>query len=150
MTLQSAYATPPVPHAVANSIHDVGMDSKALPRIVKFLGTDDCGEGGGTSCPHCGASGRYIIRFRVEDGRTLGAMRGCVKLFPVSELARHHQHFIDKQARYANQRTPWKLNARDAEALHWIEEAIDGKADHNQALSIAKSARATSSARYRR
>lgn len=116
------------------------MTVASLPRIVKFLGTDDAGAG--ASCPHCGATGRYIIRFQVEDGRTLGAMRGCVKLFSVSELAQHQQYFQEKQRRYVTQHDPpWKLNARDAEALRWLEDAIDGRADAEQAIAIAKDAR---------
>ena len=109
----------------------------ALPRIVKFLGTDDCGAG--ATCPHCGATGRFVVRFQVEGGRQLGAMRGCAKLFPVTELARQHQHFVDKQARYAKQ--GWKLSASDAEVLRWIEDAIDGKTDPHIAVAMAKSAR---------
>lgn len=127
------------------------MSVASLPRITRFEGTDDCGPGG-ASCPHCGATGRWVIRFRVEDGRTLGAMRGCVKLFPVTELARQHGYFKEKEARYAAQRPPWKLNARDAEALRLIEEAIEGRADARQAVSIAQTARrcAAMAARRRR
>lgn len=124
----------------------------ALPKIVKFLGTDDHGPGGSTSCPHCGATGRYVIRFQVEDGRQLGAMRGCIKLFPVTDLAREHEYFVAKKTRYAKQQPPWNLNARDAEALRWIEDAIEGHADPRQAISIAQAARsiAATAARRRR
>lgn len=117
------------------------VERPPLPRIVRFLGTDDHGPGGSTSCPHCGATGRYVIRFQVEDGRELGAMRGCVKLFPVTELARHHEYFMAKQARYAAQRPPWELNACDAEALRGIEDAIAGKVDVHLAIVRAQTAR---------
>lgn len=117
------------------------MSVAALPRIVRFLGTDDHGPGGSTSCPHCGATGRYVIRFQVEDGRQFGAMRGCIKLFPVTELARHHEHFVAKLQRYAQKHPPWKLNACDSEALRGIEDAIDGKADVHQAIVRAQTAR---------
>lgn len=127
---------------------DATPHAQTLPRIVRFLGTDDCGPG--ATCPHCGATGRWIVRFQVEDGRTLGAMRGCVKLYPVSDLARQHEHFIAKKQRYGAQRPPWSLNARDAEALRWIEDAIDGRADARHALAIAESARRTAALRYRR
>jgi hypothetical protein len=131
---------------------NTSMERASLPRIVRFLGVDDHGPGGSASCPHCGATGRYVIRFQVEDGRQLGAMRGCVKLFPVTELARQHEHFVAKQTRYSAQRPPWKLNALDAEALRGIEEAIDGKADVHQAVIRAQTARkiAAMSARRRR
>lgn len=124
------------------------MSLGSLPRIVRFLGTDDCGPGG-ASCPHCGATGRYVIHFQVEDGRRLGAMRGCVQLFPVTELARQHGYFKTKESRYAAQRPPWKLNARDTEALRWIEDAIEGRADAHQALAIARAARTAAAARAR-
>lgn len=119
-----------------------------LPRIVRFLGTDDHGPGGNASCPHCGATGRYVVRFQVEDGRQLGAMRGCLKLFPVTELARQHEYLIAKKARYRKQ--GWDLSARDAEALRWIEDAIEGRADPHHAIVIAQSARHAAAARYRR
>ncbi|HEX6052755.1 MAG TPA: hypothetical protein VFZ21_25995 [Gemmatimonadaceae bacterium] len=126
------------------------MTVAALPKIVRFLGTDDHGPGGSTTCPHCGATGRYVIRFQVEDGRTLGAMRGCIKLFPVTELAREHEYFVAKRARYAKQRPPWKLSSGDADALQRIEDAIDGRGDARQAILNAQSARRAAAARYRR
>lgn len=126
------------------------MPTTALPRIVKFLGVDDHGPDGGASCPHCGATGRYVIRFQVEDGRQLGAMRGCVKLFPVTELARQHEYFVAKRTRYAAQRPPWRLSARDEEALRWIEDAIEGRADPQHAIAIAQSARRAAAMKYRR
>lgn len=128
------------------------MTVAALPKIVRFLGIDDHGPGGSASCPHCGATGRYVIRFQVEDGRQLGAMRGCIKLFPLTELARHHEYFVAKRSRYAAQRPPWKLCERDVEALRWLEDAIDGRADTRQAIGIAQTARsiAAMSARRRR
>ncbi len=122
-------------------------DVTSLPRITRFLGIDDCE---GASCPHCGATGRYIIRFQVEDGRHLGAMRGCIKLFPVTELAREHEYFVTKKARYAKQQPRWNLSARDTEALQWLENAIEGRADPRQAIAIAQTARRIASARYLR
>lgn len=121
------------------------MSVAALPKIVKFLGTDDHGPGGSTSCPHCGATGRYVIRFQVEDGRQLGAMRGCIKLFPVTELARQHEYLIAKKARYAKER--WNLSKADAEALQRIEDAIDGRGDAQQAIWNAQSIRAAAATR---
>jgi hypothetical protein len=116
------------------------MTTASLPLIVRFLGTDDCGAG--ATCPHCGATGRYVIRFQVEDGRQLGAMHGCVKLFPVTELARQHEHFKTKEARYRAQSPPWKLSARDAETMQMLEEAIEGRVEARQAVTIALAARA--------
>lgn len=118
-----------------------------LPTIVRFLGTDDAGPG--ATCPHCGATGRYIVRFMVEGGRELGAMRGCAKLFPVSPLAAAQAALQAKAERYAKQRPPWSLNRRDREALDTIEAAIAGSASSDFALILARSAKAASSRRSR-
>lgn len=118
-----------------------------LPRIVKFIGTTDTGPGGNASCPHCGARGRYIVRFQVADGRQLGAMRGCVQLFPVSELARQHCHFLDKRQRYVAK--GWRLNCEDSAALDAIEAAIAGTLDEYTALFMAREAMAHNAARGR-
>jgi hypothetical protein len=53
-----------------------------LPTRIVTLFTDDSGEYGNASCPHCGADGRYIHYFLCDDGRIHGAMSGCIKLFP--------------------------------------------------------------------
>lgn len=116
------------------------MSDTPLPTIVRFLGTVDAGAG--ASCPHCGATGRYIVRFQVRDGRSLGAMRGCARLFPVSALAREHERLVAKAERYAKQRPPWKLNRGDQEALEAIEAAIAGQLDESTALCLARASRA--------
>lgn len=69
-------------------------------------------------------------------------------LFPVTELAREHEHFVAKKARFRKQ--GWDMSKADAEALRWIEDAIDGRADTQHALTIARSARRSAVARYRR
>lgn len=114
------------------------MSVTSFPTIVKFLGTDDAGEG--AVCPHCGAPGRYITRFVVADGRTLGAMRGCAKLFPVSPLAREQAQLLAKKERYRKKQ--WTLNRRDQQALDLLEEAIAGRVEEHIALSMARSAKA--------
>lgn len=58
------------------------MTDPHLPRVIEVLEVIDCGPGPSVSCPHCGADGRYITRFRCDDGTTRGAMSGCFKLFP--------------------------------------------------------------------
>jgi len=116
----------------------------AFPRIVRFIGTDDCPD---SSCPHCGCTGRYIHHFQVQDGRTLAAMSGCLKLFPVSPLAAEEKRLLDKQTKYAKQ--GWVLNRRDKEALTAISAAIDGNGDERWALSLAKGAKQSNQARFR-
>lgn len=107
-----------------------------LPRIVRFLATDDSS---GASCPHCGATGRYILNFVVEDGRTLGAMRGCVKLFPVSKIAVEELRLRTKQAQRA--KIGWELNAADRGALDAIAEFYAGTVGEQYALNVIQYAK---------
>lgn len=120
----------------------------ALPRIVRFLGTDDAP---GASCPHCGAEGRWILRFQLEDGRRAGAMRGCVKLFPVSRVAVEELRLRDKLAGYVKRfGSGASLNRRDAEAMGACEEFFAGTRDERSTLSVIDGAKRANSARYRR
>jgi hypothetical protein len=117
----------------------------SLPRIVRFLGTDDAP---GSSCPHCGAEGRYILRFVLEDGRHAGAMRGCVQLFPVSRIATEELRLRTKLADY--QKRGWNgLNRRDVEALNAIESFYAGTCDERSALSVIDGAKRANTARFR-
>lgn len=116
----------------------------SLPRIVRFLETQDCP---GASCPHCGATGRFILRFVVSDGRTLGAMRGCVQLFPVSQIAREEERLARKAKQYAQR--GWSLNRADTEAVDAIEAFYAGTLTERDALSAVRSAKARNTARYR-
>ncbi len=121
-----------------------------LPRIVRFLGTTDCPD---SQCPHCGATGRYIHRFLVDDGRTLAAMSGCVKLFPVSRIALEEQRLREKLARYKKSYGAGAtLNRRDAEALAAIDAYYEGGcqvASERSVLSLVDGAKRANSARYR-
>lgn len=56
-----------------------------LPKIIVVEGIEDGGEG--AYCPHCGAEGRWIVRFTLEGGAHAGAMRGCFKLWPTDRCA---------------------------------------------------------------
>jgi hypothetical protein len=122
------------------------MTVAALPRIVRFLGVDYAP---GCSCPHCGATGAYVHRFLVEDGRTLGAMSGCVKLFPVSrvalEEARLQRKLLDYRKRYGAQA---RLGRNDQRMLEAIEAFYAGARDERVVLSeIAALKRASQNAR---
>lgn len=107
-----------------------------LPRIVRFLGVDDAP---GASCPHCGAEGRYILRFQVEDGRSLGAMRGCAKLFPSSQVAHEHLRLTQKAERYA--KLGWKLNQSDQRAMDACEQFFAREVSESYTLGVIKSAK---------
>lgn len=99
------------------------------PRIIRFDGIDDSGEFGAASCPHCGADGRYVHWFLCDDGQRRGAMSGCVKLFPISEIAQEHQKIVQKHRqnnwdkrklaaieRYYNQ------DLTEGQCLNWIKD----------------------------
>lgn len=117
----------------------------SFPRIVRFIGTDDCP---GSSCPHCGAEGRFILRFQVDDGRQLAAMRGCAKLFPVCRVATEELRLRTKLADYAKR--GWNgLNRRDSEALAAIEEFYAGSRDERSTLSVVDGAKAANTAKSR-
>lgn len=115
-----------------------------LPRIVRFIGTDDAPD---SECPHCGATGRYIHRFVVEDGRTLAAMSGCVKLFPSSRIA--HEEARLRKKLDERKRKGWKLNWSDSRALEAIEQFYAGAIDERSALRAVDSAKRSNQARYR-
>ena len=124
------------------------MTVASLPRIVHFLETSDSP---GAQCPHCGAEGRWILRFVVEDGRTLAAMRGCAKLFPVSRVATEELRLQTKLASYKKRfGASATLNRRDSEALAAIEAFYAGHWDERSVLSIIDGAKRANQARYRR
>jgi hypothetical protein len=57
----------------------------AVLAITEVIDAGPCDGGyGSAQCPHCGAEGRYVIKFLCEDGVQRGAMQGCFKLFPGS------------------------------------------------------------------
>ena len=122
----------------------VHMANDPLPKIVRFLGTDDSPD---SSCPHCGSAGRYIHRFVVEDGRTLAAMSGCAKLFPASRIAIEEQRLRKKEADRAKK--GWKLNRSDLDALAAIEQFFAGAIDERLALTRIDSAKRSNQARFR-
>ena len=116
---------------------------RALPAIVAVLGVDDYGpcEGslGSASCPHCGAQGRYVVRFMCEDGSRRGAMRGCIQLFPRSPIARltqaAYEHAGDARRSGTRLATWWAdiiaavgafEKDRDLEALRFAVLRADG------------------------
>lgn len=100
-----------------------------LPRIVAITGTSDAGEFGAATCPHCGAQGRYIKTFVCDDGTTRGAMAGCIRLFPISPLAKEQTALLDK-ARNG------RLNGWDTNKLAAIEDVLAGRKTAAEAQSV--------------
>lgn len=115
-----------------------------LPRIVRFF---ESTRSEGASCPHCGAAGAVVHHFQVEDGRRLGAMSGCVQLFPVSPVAREDLRLRKKADDYA--RRDWKLPSWDEEQRVAIERFYAGEIDERHALADVAFAKGKA-ANYRR
>jgi hypothetical protein len=110
---------------------------RQLPRIIAILGRTDAGEYGAATCPHCGADGRYITTFVCEDGKTRGAMSGCIKLFPISPLANIHAKLLVKAQ--ANERKGWKrFSSFDQPKMDAIEAVMAGTMTEDQAIWICK------------
>jgi len=103
---------------------------ETLPTIIYIEAKHDFGEGGATNCPHCGAKGRYVYRFRCDDGTTREAMSGCIRLFSWSSLVSEHQRIIDKET------SGRKLASWDREMLDAIEQCARGDIPEWQALNI--------------
>lgn len=65
----------------------------------EFIGIKDYGA---TSCPHCGAEGRYIYHWK-ENGKIRAAMAGCYKALTgkldKGEDARYFELLSEKQAK---------------------------------------------------
>lgn len=103
-----------------------------LPKIVRFLEPEIADD---SVCPHCGADGKVVHRFEVDDGRTLAAMSGCVKLFPVSPVAKAEQALMKKRVDYRER--GWKLPSWDREKEAAIQAYYDSprtSADERVAL----------------
>jgi hypothetical protein len=75
--------------------------TQTLPEIVAITGMRDFGpcddDGEPTAhCPHCGAGGRYVWSFICSDGSRRGAMRGCIKLFPLASGSSRYARLIQE------------------------------------------------------
>lgn len=124
------------------------MPIQAYPRIVRFLGTHDSGEFGNATCSHCGALGRYETSFVTDDGKQGAAMAGCIKLFPVAQIAREELRLIEKAKKHAKQ--GWRLNCADQAALEAIEAFYLGTASEAFAMSQVNAAKRSNTSRFRR
>ena len=110
-------------------IHMTKTQRTQLPSIIQFTGVTDSGEYGNATCPHCGADGRYVYHFVTTEGAA-GAMAGCIKLFPVSPVAKAHQAVLDKQRAGKN------LNGWDRKIAEACERLYRGEIDEAAALHL--------------
>ncbi len=107
------------------------VDRAPLPRVVRFLDTTES-----STCPHCGASGKYVNRLQLEDGRIIGAMAGCTKLFPIAPIAQEEFRLRKKATDYETK--GWVLNSWDTRALDALESYFAGMIDERTALATVR------------
>lgn len=89
----------------------------------EFIGVKDCGE---TSCPHCGAAGRYIYTWR-EDSNYFSAMAGCYKLMTGQLEKNDEAKYMELLAKKVAKGE--KLNGWDKRVLGLKKAVVDGKAN---------------------
>jgi RecJ-like exonuclease len=122
----------------------------SFPTIVEFLGTHDSGPTDGgrdcSTCPHCGSKGRYTHYFRCDDGNSYGAMSGCIKLFPISEIAQHQKRLMDKLRE--KQAKGWKLNRGEQAQADAIQAYYNGEISEDEALRTVRREQAALTAYY--
>lgn len=121
-----------------------------LPKLVQYLYTHDggpCDDGPTATCPHCGADGRYVHWFKTADGDMRGAMSGCIKLYPVSPVAREDMRLREKEADYA--KSGWQLPSWDKKMQQAIEAFYAGTLSEAQAVKDITRQKAAA-AQYRR
>ncbi len=108
--------------------------TQTLPRIIAMISKTDAGEFGATTCPHCGADGRYVWTFLCDDGTTRGAMAGCLQRFPKSRLVDEHKKIIERAAE--REQAGRSLASWDENKLAAINEVIAGTLTEQAALDI--------------
>ena len=89
-------------------------------------------------CPHCGAEGRYIYWGVTESGALIGAMAGCLQLYPHSPFVKVYQRIADKERDHA--RKGWKLASWDIAVKDAIERAAKGEITVEQAWTAVTEA----------
>jgi len=113
-----------------------------LPKITRYLHVVDHGPSGdgrgSTTCPHCGADGRYVHHFETELGPA-AAMSGCVKLFPSTFPAREEMRLQEKERKLRQQYgEDAHLNSWDTKIMEAIEAHHRGELDEAQVERTAR------------
>ena len=99
-------------------------------KIIRFFDMSDSGEYGNAVCPHCGALGRYVYRFQLEDGSNHGAMAGCIKKFKVHPIAKVQLKLMDKEKEY--QKKGWNLPSWDRNIVEALDKYYANEIDANE------------------
>jgi hypothetical protein len=110
---------------------------QGLPRIIEYLNMTDagpCDDGPTDICPHCGSDGRYVHYFKCDDGTTRGAMSGCVKLFPVSQVVAEDMKLQDKARELKGK--GWKLNSWQTKIGEAIQAFYRGEVDEAETMKV--------------
>lgn len=106
-----------------------------LPRIVRFFPSSYAPD---STCPHCGARGALVHRFEVEGGARMGAMSGCVQLFPVAPVAAADLKLQTKEREYA--RRGFNMPSWDREKREAIDAFYAGTLDERATLDRVRAA----------
>lgn len=125
----------------------MSMPIANLPRLIAVNQVEDCGPDG-CRCPHCDAKDRYITWASAADGQLVGAMAGCLQLFPQSPLLAEHKRATDRIRDY--QRQGWRPAVHDLNILAAIEAVGRGEQLEWYAMDViydVRRARAAASAR---
>lgn len=115
-----------------------------LPEAIYIVDIHDAGEYGATTCPHCGAQGRFVITFMASDGKEHGAMKGCFKKFPQHRFAKKMLYLLDKEKSYKAK--GWSLPTWDAECMEAIKEFANKTISESEAQDRINHAESAASA----
>lgn len=97
----------------------------SLPTVIRITSVTDAGEKDGATCPHCGASGRYIYHFDCVDGTHRAAMKICFSHFPKHEFVKVSEDVKKREAAYRAQ--GWDLPTYDVEIIRTIDMFAGGR-----------------------
>lgn len=93
--------------------------TSTLPKIIAIVDCEDhgpCDPDPSAYCPHCGAGGRYILRFICEDGKVHGAMKGCIQLYPRHQFTSKVEAVFAKERQY--RKNKWNLPSWDQNIIN--------------------------------
>lgn len=127
-------------------IQEEPITAHVLGGTFQFIGIEDTGTASGACCPHCGAEGRYIYKFKI-DGVPRGAMAGCYKALTgrleKGDDVRVYELMAEKQARN-KPLNGWEKSLLRLESFRgkypdeWIDQKIRETLQHRKAFLSKK------------